>query len=116
VEVDQKEFAHTCTYHIVVCFSQNVHILTVLMFFYTNISLLCETILRVYAQNFVIIKKLSESLVFVVGMSAWNEYNSGILGNACKILMNLEFCGEDHNCEKLRINTVSKMQGPSPKF
>jgi len=30
--------------------------------------------------------------------------------------MNLEFCGEDHNCEKLCINTVSKMQEPSPKF
>jgi len=27
VEVDKKEFAHTCTYHILVCFSQNGHIL-----------------------------------------------------------------------------------------
>ena len=34
VEVDQREFAHTCTYHILVCFSQNGHILSCFCFFF----------------------------------------------------------------------------------
>ena len=33
VEVDQREFAYTCTYHILVCFSQNGHILSCFCFF-----------------------------------------------------------------------------------
>jgi hypothetical protein len=30
--------------------------------------------------------------------------------------MNLELYGEEHNCEELSTNTLSKIQGPSPRF